>query len=44
MTIAAEHEQGAGVEHPALLPPVPESGQVVNVRGSTWAVADGEVG
>jgi hypothetical protein len=22
------------------LPPVPEPGQVVNVRGSTWAVAD----
>lgn len=25
---------------PAHLPPVPEPGQVVNVRGSTWAVAD----
>jgi superfamily II DNA or RNA helicase len=25
---------------PAALPPVPEPGQVVNVRGSTWAVAD----
>jgi superfamily II DNA or RNA helicase len=24
----------------AFLPPVPEPGQVVNVRGSTWAVAD----
>lgn len=27
-------DQGVG------LPPLPESGQVVNVRGSTWAVAD----
>ena len=24
----------------AALPPLPEAGQVVNVRGSTWAVAD----
>lgn len=42
VTIAAEHEQGAGagMEDPVSLPPVPEPGQVVNVRGSTWAVAD----
>jgi hypothetical protein len=31
---------GVGVEHPASLPPVPEPGQVVNVCGFTWAVAD----
>lgn len=38
VTIAAEHEHsaGTGTQHP----PVPEPGQVVNVRGSTWAVAD----
>jgi hypothetical protein len=26
--------------HPPGMPPVPEPGQVVNVRGSAWAVAD----
>jgi superfamily II DNA or RNA helicase len=36
MTIAAERSPVAG----AGLPPVPEQGQVVNVRGSNWAVAD----
>ncbi|MEV5710259.1 DISARM system SNF2-like helicase DrmD [Actinoallomurus sp. NPDC052274] len=42
MTIAAESGQGADarVAHSDVLPPVPEPGQVVNVRGSTWAVAD----
>ncbi|MDN5747755.1 MAG: DISARM system SNF2-like helicase DrmD [Pseudonocardia sp.] len=33
MTIAPERPASA-------LPPAPESGQIVNVRGSTWAVAD----
>jgi hypothetical protein len=28
------------VGHPVSLPPVPDPGQVVNVRGSTWAVAE----
>ena len=39
---AVEHGQstGAGIERPVPVPPVPEPGQVVNVRGSTWAVAD----
>jgi superfamily II DNA or RNA helicase len=37
MTIAMERrEPSSGT----LLPPAPEPGQVVNVRGSTWAVAD----
>jgi superfamily II DNA or RNA helicase len=36
VTITAEHEKHAGAP---MMPPVPESGQVVNVRGSTWAVA-----
>ncbi|MEH0625046.1 DISARM system SNF2-like helicase DrmD [Streptomyces stelliscabiei] len=42
MTVASEQRsQGQpGDGQPAALPPVPESGQVVNVRGSTWAVAD----
>jgi superfamily II DNA or RNA helicase len=42
MTVASEQRsQGQpGDAQPAALPPVPESGQVVNVRGSTWAVAD----
>ncbi|MGH3803147.1 MAG: SNF2-related protein, partial [Pseudonocardiaceae bacterium] len=31
---------GAAADDSASLPPVPEPGQVVNVRGSTWAVAD----
>ena len=35
MTIAPERARAAGA-----LPPAPEPGQVVNVRGSTWAVAD----
>ena len=36
MTITAERAPAGG----AGLPPVPEQGQVVNVRGSNWAVAD----
>ncbi|WP_291414596.1 DISARM system SNF2-like helicase DrmD [Actinophytocola sp.] len=42
MTIETDHRHGAGAVagEPASLPPVPEPGQVVNVRGSTWAVAD----
>ena len=42
MTVVSEQRsQGQpGDAQPAALPPVPESGQVVNVRGSTWAVAD----
>src|SRR4030095_15156246 len=36
MTIEAERSPIAG----AGQPPVPEQGQVVNVRGSNWAVAD----
>src|SRR5690348_16644233 len=36
MTITAERAPADG----AGLPPVPEQGQVVNVRGSNWAVAD----
>ncbi|MCZ1001059.1 DISARM system SNF2-like helicase DrmD [Streptomyces mirabilis] len=42
MTVASEQRsQGQpGDGQPAALPPIPESGQVVNVRGSTWAVAD----
>ncbi|MGH3548496.1 MAG: DISARM system SNF2-like helicase DrmD, partial [Pseudonocardiaceae bacterium] len=39
MTIAADHRLSAGDDFTSL-PPVPEPGQVVNVRGSTWAVAD----
>jgi len=37
MTTAMQYEPGTGADG---LPPVPEPGQVVNVRGSTWAVAD----
>ncbi|MFI9451562.1 DISARM system SNF2-like helicase DrmD [Amycolatopsis sp. NPDC052450] len=37
MTIAAEYGPGTGTKG---MPPVPEPGQVVNVRGSNWAVAD----
>lgn len=41
MTIAAEHEQRTGATGVGpMMPPVPEPGQVVNVRGSTWAVTD----
>jgi superfamily II DNA or RNA helicase len=40
VTIAAEYDLGICVEHQTSLPPVPELGQVVTVRGSTWAVAD----
>ena len=36
MTIAPERAPGSGQP----MPPAPEPGQVVNVRGSTWAVAD----
>jgi hypothetical protein len=37
MTTATKHEPGARAH---AQPPLPEPGQVVNVRGSTWAVAD----
>ncbi|MBD9730233.1 DEAD/DEAH box helicase [Streptomyces sp. H28] len=41
MVASEQRSQGQpGDAQPAALPPVPESGQVVNVRGSTWAVAD----
>ena len=41
MTIVADHRRSAGAaaDDSTSLPPVPEPGQVVNVRGSTWAVA-----
>ncbi|MEU9001627.1 DISARM system SNF2-like helicase DrmD [Streptomyces sp. NPDC048551] len=39
---ATEYPQGAegGTGRTAAMPPVPEPGQVVKVRGSTWAVSD----
>ncbi|MFD3598389.1 DISARM system SNF2-like helicase DrmD [Streptomyces sp. NPDC058656] len=42
MATTTESPQGAQPSTAAMagLPPVPEPGQVVNVRGSTWAVAD----
>ncbi|WP_218037996.1 DISARM system SNF2-like helicase DrmD [Streptomyces lycii] len=42
MKTAAEHLPGerADATRSASHPPLPEPGQVVNVRGSTWAVAD----
>ena len=41
VTITAEHGQQRGRRWGAdAAPPVPEPGQVVNVRGSTWAVAE----
>lgn len=42
MATTTESPQGAQPSTAATagLPPVPEPGQVVNVRGSTWAVAD----
>ncbi len=41
MTIAADQERGTGgATWAQLMPPVPEPGQVVNVRGSTWAATD----
>src|SRR5881397_3231749 len=36
MTVTSEQR----TRQDAAQPPVPEPGQVVNVRGSTWAVAD----
>lgn len=39
VTIAAEQGQ-SGATGERLMPPLPGPGQVVNVRGSTWAVAD----
>ena len=36
MTTTADHDQPAAA---TSMPPVPEAGQVVNVRGSIWAVA-----
>ncbi|MGH3887567.1 MAG: hypothetical protein ACRDSZ_13540 [Pseudonocardiaceae bacterium] len=40
--IAADHRSSAAAaaDDSASLPPVPEPGQVVNVRCSTWAVAE----
>jgi SNF2 family DNA or RNA helicase len=42
VTIAADHRSGTGAEadQSTSLPPIPEPGQVVNVRGSNWAVAE----
>jgi len=40
VTIVAGHEERAGVGARQAVPPLPELGQVVNVRGSTWAVAE----
>src|SRR5690606_31503770 len=42
VAIATEYRQGAegGTGRTAALPPVPEPGQVVKVRGSIWAVSD----
>ncbi len=42
MTIATDYPHGVGdsAGRAAALPPVPEPGQVVKVRGSTWAVSD----
>ncbi|WP_160049932.1 DISARM system SNF2-like helicase DrmD [Nocardiopsis sp. FR4] len=42
MTVTPEQEghEELGGEQRAGRPPVPEPGQVVNVRGSTWAVTD----
>ena len=42
MTTATERPQGttSGTGREVALPPVPEPGQVVKVRGSTWAVSD----
>lgn len=42
MATVSEHPQGAtrSTRDTAALPPVPEPGQVVKVRGSTWAVSD----
>lgn len=39
---ATEYPQGSASSTPntAAIPPVPEPGQVVKVRGSTWAVSD----
>ncbi|MGW2087526.1 DISARM system SNF2-like helicase DrmD [Streptomyces sp. NPDC001880] len=42
MATATEYPQGSASSTPntAAIPPVPEPGQVVKVRGSTWAVSD----
>ncbi|MEU5839774.1 hypothetical protein ABZ820_39835 [Streptomyces diacarni] len=42
MATATEFPQGSanGTPEATALPPVPEPGQVVKVRGSTWAVSD----
>lgn len=42
MTMTSQEQvlgDGDGLR-PMALPPLPEAGQIVNVRGSTWAVAD----
>ncbi|MEU4347167.1 DISARM system SNF2-like helicase DrmD [Streptomyces sp. NPDC023838] len=42
VAIATEYPQGtaSGTGRTAALPPIPEPGQVVKVRGSAWAVSD----
>jgi len=43
ITTAADHfteRTGAATTPQAFVPPLPEQGQIVNVRGATWAVAD----
>ena len=40
-TTAEDHStERTGVTAPAFVPPLPEQGQIVNVRGASWAVAD----
>src|SRR5829696_7024748 len=39
MSTAIDDRQGS-VSNPMFLPPLPDQGQVVEVRGSTWAVAE----
>jgi hypothetical protein len=41
LTIATEREHGeAGGPSPATVPPVPDKGGIVTVRGASWAVVD----
>ena len=35
-----DHQRPTGAGNLTYLPPVPDQGQVVEVRGATWAVAD----
>ena len=40
-TTAADHStERASLTAQAFVPPLPEQGQIVNVRGASWAVAD----